>query len=197
MITSQFYTYVVWSNIMKPSARAATFAAVLLASAGPALAEDDASPKMSMEAQKSFACLAAGTAGTVAALSAGVVLPATSAAVTFGILGVVFAGFCNVGESLAPAVLYLVDHAPPVVAQAGGISMAAAAAGYESMVSAARASWTALGETQMPDLEAAAGAIAHAGWSSFGGLCLRLAVCQARVVAPLGNEDAGPDLVPR
>ena len=189
-----------------------------------------------MEVRQSLGCLATGTAGTLLALgvgaenlvnmiSGGVVLPVNSGALAVGIAGVVFAGFCTIGESLTPGVLHLMEHSAPVAARAGDAAMAAALSGYNSVASAARLGWNALGEAPMPSLTTtadwlapagrrldegrvaateagrenatalartgrnAAAAVADAGWSAIGGLCLRSAVCRNRVGSAGATEE--------
>lgn len=146
-----------------------------------------------------------------------------------GIFGVVFAGFCTVGESLTPGVLHLMEHSAPVAARAGHAAMAAAISGYDSVALAARTGWSALGEAPMPNLttaaawlapatrrlddgrvtaveagresatalartgRSAAAAVADAGWSAIGGLCVRSAVCRARVGGAAATEDGPAD----
>ena len=224
---------------MTHSARAAILAACLVVPSLPAYAEDPEAG-MSMEVRQSLGCLAAGTTGTLVALgvgaenlvnmiSGGVVLPVSSGALAVGIFGVVFAGFCTVGESLTPGVLHLMEHSGPVAVRAGNAAMAAAISGYDSVALAARTGWNALGEAPMPSLttaaewlapagrrldegrvaateagresatalartgRSAAAAVADAGWSAIGGLCVRSAVCRARVGGAAATEDSPAD----
>jgi hypothetical protein len=217
------------------SARASILAVSLLIPPVSAFAENP-EPEMSLEIRQSLGCLASGTAGTLVALgvgaenlvnmiSGGIVLPINTGALAVGIFGVVFAGFCTVGESLTPSVLHIMEHSAPVAARAGNTAMAAAISGYDSMASVARAGWNALPEAPVPSLttdadwlapagrrlgegrvavteagregatalastgRSAAAAVADAGWSAIGGLCLRSAVCRARVGGTAATEE--------
>lgn len=73
-------------------------------------------PPLSEQVQASYGCFSAGLGGTVAAwtvgaenlvnvVAGGIVAPANPAVLTIGVLGVVFASFCTVGQALTPMAL--------------------------------------------------------------------------------------------
>lgn len=153
---------------MRRQARAALLSVALLLPALPAHAQAPVAPPAteapSLELQKSFGCLASGTAGTLAAIgfgpenlvnlvSGGIVTPANSAVLAIGVVGVVFASFCSVGESLTPSVLYMADHAAPAATHLAEAARATAAEALEAATTAARATGTALAEA-LPTLDA-------------------------------------------
>lgn len=140
--------------------RAALLSAALLLPALPTHAQPApaADPEPSMEVMKSFGCLATGTTGTLAAIgfgpenlvnlvSGGIVTPANSAVLAIGVVGVVFASFCTVGESLTPSVLYMMDRTAPVVLHIGRYTAEAASAGLDTVATAARATQATITET--------------------------------------------------
>lgn len=149
--------------------RAALLSAALLLPALPTHAQPApaADPEPSMEVMKSFGCLATGTGGTLAAIgfgpenlvnlvSGGIVTPANSAVLAIGVVGVVFASFCTVGESLTPSVLYMMDRTAPVVLHIGRYTAAAATTGLDTVATAARATQATITETLAPALAGAA-----------------------------------------
>jgi hypothetical protein len=153
---------------MLPMVRAALLSAALLLPALPTHAQSAAAdPEPSMEVMKSFGCLATGTTGTLAAIgfgpenlvnlvSGGIVTPANSAVLAIGVVGVVFASFCTVGESLTPSVLYMMDRTAPVVLHIGRYTAAAAATGLDTISTAARATQATITETLTPAVANAA-----------------------------------------
>jgi hypothetical protein len=149
--------------------RAALLSAALLLPALPTHAQPApaADPEPSMEVMKSFGCLATGTTGTLAAIgfgpenlvnlvSGGIVTPSNSAVLAIGVVGVVFASFCTVGESLTPSVLYMMDRTAPVVLHIGRYTAEAASTGLDSVATAARATQSTITETLAPALASAA-----------------------------------------
>jgi hypothetical protein len=149
--------------------RAALLSAALLLPALPTHAQPAPAADLepSMEVMKSFGCLATGTTGTLAAIgfgpenlvnlvSGGIVTPANSAVLAIGVVGVVFASFCTVGESLTPSVLYMMDHTAPVVLHIGRYTAEAASAGLDTVATAARATQATITETLAPALAGAA-----------------------------------------
>ena len=208
---------------MRRQARAALLSVALLLPSPNAGAQPGAEPP-SLELQKSFGCLASGTAGTIAAIgfgpenlvnlvSGGIVTPANSAVLAIGVVGVVFASFCSVGESLTPSVLYMADHAAPAATRLAD----AAAEALEAATATARATGTALAET-LPTLDttieaaeatlaatqrlattalatatealeaartATPTAWAESGWNALSDLCRQSPFCSSRItVAP-------------
>ncbi len=149
--------------------RAALLSATLLLPALPTHAQtpiaQPATEDLSMEVMKSFGCLATGTGGTLAAIgfgpenlvnlvSGGIVTPANSAVLAIGVVGVVFASFCTVGESLTPSVLYFTDRAAPVATRIADATIATASAALEATTAAARATGTTLASALSPTIDA-------------------------------------------
>ena len=149
--------------------RAALLSAALLLPALPTYAQtpiaQPATEDLSMEVMKSLGCLATGTGGTLAAIgfgpenlvnlvSGGIVTPANSAVLAIGVVGVVFASFCTVGESLTPSVLYFTDRAAPVATRIADATIATASAALEATTAAARATGTTLAGALSPTIDA-------------------------------------------
>ena len=154
---------------MLPMVRAALLSATLLLPARPTHAQtppaQPTTEDLSMEVRKSFGCLATGTGGTLAAIgfgpenlvnlvSGGIVTPANSAVLAIGVVGVVFASFCTVGESLTPSVLYFTDRATPVATRIADATIATASAALEATTNAARATGTTLTNALSPTIDA-------------------------------------------
>jgi len=79
---------------------------------------------MSEDVVQSVSCVVTGTAATAAAIAAGgenlvnviaggAVAPANRAILYIGLVGVVFASFCQIGQALTPLLLYLMDPVQP------------------------------------------------------------------------------------
>lgn len=79
------------------------------------------SPLMSEQVMASYGCFFTGAAGTAAAVTfgaenlvnvvaGGIVVPANAAVLTIGVLGVVFASFCSVGQALTPMAVDLTER---------------------------------------------------------------------------------------
>jgi len=90
----------------------------------PVLAVEPPRDGMPTDALQSAHCAMFGTGASVVALHAGaenlvnliaggLVPPANRAALYIGIVGVVFASFCQIGQAFTPLYLYLVDPPPP------------------------------------------------------------------------------------
>ena len=153
---------------MLPLVRAALLSTALLLPALPTRAQPAPAPaaeEPSMEVMKSFGCLATGTGGTLAAIgfgpenlvnlvSGGIVTPANSAVLAIGVVGVVFASFCTVGESLTPSVLYMMDRTAPVATRIADATIATASAALEATTTAARATGTTLASALSPTIDA-------------------------------------------
>lgn len=78
-------------------------------------------PPMSEQVQSSYGCFLTGSAGMAAAvafggenlanlIAGGIVAPLNPAVLAIGLLGVVFASFCTVGQALTPMALDLVSR---------------------------------------------------------------------------------------
>lgn len=97
-----------------------------------------ASAEMPPEVQQSLGCAITGSAGTAAAVLAGgenlvniiaggVVMPQNRAVLYIGLVGVVFASFCAIGQALTPLYLYSVSTPEPGSAEAARQAARAAA----------------------------------------------------------------------
>jgi hypothetical protein len=91
--------------------------------------EAPARPELPPEVQQSLGCAIAGSAGTAAAVFAGgenlvniiaggVVMPQNRAVLYIGLVGVVFASFCAIGQALTPLYLYSVATPEPATPDA-------------------------------------------------------------------------------
>ena len=119
--------------------RIAALALISFFAVQPALAQDTASPMVPPKAPRempdnvktAWACVAGGSAGTVAALAAGaenlinvvaggMVVPANRSVMVIGLAGVVFTTFCTLGQQLLPLAQYYLggdDDAPTTYPQ--------------------------------------------------------------------------------
>jgi hypothetical protein len=92
-----------------------------------------AEPGVPAEVKQSVGCVITGTTATAAAILAGgenlvniiaggVVAPQNSAILYIGLVGVVFASFCAIGQALTPLYLYYTEDAAPEPISRSGLS---------------------------------------------------------------------------
>ncbi len=93
----------------------------------PGIADPHHHSEMSPEVKQSVGCLISGTVATIGSLAlggenlvnliaGGVVLPQNRAVLYVGIVGVVFASFCALGQAVTPLYLYYTDTPDPAPA---------------------------------------------------------------------------------
>lgn len=135
---------------------------------------------MSEQVQSSYGCFLTGSAGTVAAVSfgaenlvnvvaGGIVAPANPAVLAIGLLGVVFASFCTVGQALTPMAL---DIATRLEGPTDRVASASAALAQWVGQSFSMASEVTMQHVASPMVE-----MGRQGWQMAAGGCMANETC--------------------